>query len=109
MSIFLHHKKLCVSIPTTTFVKYTNKGKFTQLHKKKYIYIYIYAPGQNFWCERGSQMKWITRNLNPVADFYCRFKQLGLERELIKVQANLDAEMNMRNQANTAKADLESE
>ena len=36
-------------------------------------------------------------------------KQLGLERELIKVQANLDAEMNMRNQANTAKADLESE
>ena len=95
---------MCVSIPTTTFVKYINKGKFTQLHKKK-----KYAPGQNFWCERGSQMKWITRNLNPVADFYCRFKQLGLERELIKVQANLDAEMNMRNQANTAKADLESE
>ena len=54
-------------------------------------------------------MKWITRNLNAVADFYCHFKQLGLERELIKVQANLDAEMNMRNQANTAKADLESE
>ena len=95
---------MCVSIPTTTFVKYINKGKFTQLRKKK-----IYALGQNFWCERGSQMKWITRNLNPVADFYCRFKQLGLERELIKVQANLDAEMNMRNQANTAKADLESE
>ena len=44
MSIFLHHKKLCVSIPTTTFVKYTNKGKFTQLHKKKNIYIYIYMP-----------------------------------------------------------------
>lgn len=36
-------------------------------------------------------------------------QKLGLERELIKVQANLDAEMNMRNQANTAKADLESQ
>ena len=32
---------MCVSIPTTTFVKYINKGKFTQLHK---IYIYIYMP-----------------------------------------------------------------
>ena len=36
------------------------------------------------------------------------FQQLGLERELIKVQANLEAEMNMRNQANSAKADMES-
>ena len=33
--------------------------------------------------------------------------QLGLERELIKVQGNLEAEMNMRNQANSAKADME--
>lgn len=36
------------------------------------------------------------------------FAQLGLERELIKVQASLEAEMNMRNQANNAKADVES-
>ena len=36
------------------------------------------------------------------------FQQLGLEREHIKVQANLEAEMNMRNQANSAKADMES-
>ena len=35
------------------------------------------------------------------------FQQLGLERELIKVQGNLEAEMNMRNQANSAKADME--
>jgi len=35
------------------------------------------------------------------------FQQLGLERELIKVQGNLEAEMNMRNQANSAKADIE--
>lgn len=105
MSIFRHHKKSGVSVFQQLHLS-NNEGKFTQLHKK---YMYLYAPGQNFWCERGSQMKWITRNLNPVADFYCHFKQLGLERELIKVQANLDAEMNMRNQANTAKADLESE
>ena len=38
---------------------------------------------------------------------YAIFQQLGLERELIKVQGNLEAEMNMRNQANTAKADME--
>lgn len=36
-------------------------------------------------------------------------QKLGLERELIKVQANLEAEMNMRNQANNAKADIESQ
>ena len=36
------------------------------------------------------------------------FAQLGLERELIKVQASLEAELNMRNQANNAKADVES-
>lgn len=35
------------------------------------------------------------------------FQQLGLERELIKLQGNLEAEMNMRNQANSAKADVE--
>lgn len=35
-------------------------------------------------------------------------QQLGLERELIKAQANLEAEINMRNQANSAKADMES-
>lgn len=34
-------------------------------------------------------------------------QKLGLERELIKVQANLEAEMNMRNQANSAKTDME--
>lgn len=36
-------------------------------------------------------------------------QKLGLERELIKVQASLEAEMNMRNQANNAKADVESQ
>ncbi|KAL9980422.1 hypothetical protein ACROYT_G009010 [Oculina patagonica] len=34
-------------------------------------------------------------------------QKLGLERELIKVQGNLEAEMNMRNQANSAKTDME--
>ncbi|KAJ7375003.1 Rho-associated protein kinase 2 [Desmophyllum pertusum] len=34
-------------------------------------------------------------------------QKLGLERELIKVQGNLEAEMNMRNQANSSKADME--
>lgn len=36
-------------------------------------------------------------------------QKLGLERELIKVQASLEAELNMRNQANNAKADVESQ
>lgn len=107
MSIFLHHKKVVCQYSNNYICQIYKWGQIYSTAWKKNIY--IYAPGQNFWCERGSQMKWITRNLNPVADFYCRFKQLGLERELIKVQANLDAEMNMRNQANTAKADLESE
>ena len=45
---------------------------------------------------------------SPVFACVVIFQQLGLERELIKVQANLEAEMNMRNQANSAKADMES-
>ncbi|PFX19790.1 Rho-associated protein kinase 2 [Stylophora pistillata] len=36
-------------------------------------------------------------------------QKLSLERELIKVQGNLEAEMNMRGQANSAKADIESQ
>ncbi|XP_048581823.1 rho-associated protein kinase 2 isoform X3 [Nematostella vectensis] len=34
-------------------------------------------------------------------------QKLSLERDLIKVQANLEAEVNMRSQANSAKADFE--
>lgn len=52
--------------------------------------------GKNYW--------------NPRWNLFCFviFKQLSLERELIKVQGNLEAEMNMRGQANSAKADIES-
>lgn len=36
-------------------------------------------------------------------------QKLSLERELIKVQGNLEAEVNMRSQANSSKADIESQ
>ena len=34
--------------------------------------------------------------------------QLGLERELIKYQSNLEAEINLRAQANSSKTEIES-
>ena len=51
--------------------------------------------------------KLLKPSMEPVF-FFVIFKQLSLERELIKVQGNLEAEMNMRGQANSAKADIES-
>ena len=45
--------------------------------------------------------------INSIHVGFIMFQQLGLERELIKVQGNLEAEMNVRNQANSAKTDME--
>lgn len=53
-------------------------------------------------------MEKIIETLDGTCFFFVIFKQLSLERELIKVQGNLEAEMNMRGQANSAKADIES-
>ena len=54
---------------------------------------------------------YVQPSLSVLSELYVEpftiFQQLGLERELIKVQGNLEAEMNMRNQANSAKADME--
>ena len=53
-------------------------------------------------------MEKIIETLDGTCFVLSSLKQLSLERELIKVQGNLEAEMNMRGQANSAKADIES-
>ena len=61
---------------------------------------------QVFWCSCSWSKLFSTNCLNHVC--FVIFKQLSLERELIKVQGNLEAEVNMRSQANSSKADIES-